>query len=599
MIEILGFVPFLIIAAIFATAIYLTFSQRIRTTHNATGSVIKRLYFYGVLFVALAMGVTGTVQLTQFLLEEVFAGDIIEKGPERAALGIALVLVGAPLWFFHWRLINRQVRVDISERSSGIRKVYTYFVLAISVAIITSSLFGIMETILGVKDLSWYHVASIVPILGVWGFHWRLESIEGTGSEAGEALHNVYLYGASAFGLILVSVGLGGMLHTLLQALYDSVTGNLLMIAEERSHWTTSTRHYAAAFISGLLLWGTHWLVFARNDANNRFRTTYLYLASIPAGGIISTIATGSLLYGVFSLILGIERAENGQVLSQAPGGLSSLVVGLFLVFYHQEITSRESGDKQSESFTNNRLAFLYSFSFIGIAVSAPGIATLFYTVFSAVTEPSTAILDSSPESWRDPAASGLTMLILGGTIWGYLQIKYLSKAEMNEPNALSMKRIYYTGIIGIGLLIAVAALSTFIFVFLRDVLAGDFGYETVRSIRIPVSILLAFTVIVPYHWLLQRTERQQMETDSTTETTRPRKSVTVLSPPNSSFFIAQLEDDLGYPVTSVNWADSGAIDLELDIENTVSAADAISGSNGDNVIIIPEPGGLRVYSYD
>ena len=144
MIEILGFVPFLIIAAIFATAIYLTFSQRIRTTHNATGSVIKRLYFYGVLFVALAMGVTGTVQLTQFLLEEVFAGDIIEKGPERAALGIALVLVGAPLWFFHWRLINRQVRVDISERSSGIRKVYTYFVLAISVAIMTSSLFGIM-----------------------------------------------------------------------------------------------------------------------------------------------------------------------------------------------------------------------------------------------------------------------------------------------------------------------------------------------------------------------------------------------------------------------------------------------------------------------
>ena len=51
--------------------------------------------------------------------------------------------------------------------------------------------------------------------------------------------------------------------------------------------------------------------------------------------------------------------------------------------------------------------------------------------------------------------------------------------------------------------------------------------------------------------------------------------------------------------MTSVNWADSGAIDLELDIENTVSAADAISGSNGDNVIIIREPGGLRVYSYD
>ena len=371
------------------------------------------------------------------------------------------------------------------------------------------------------------------------------------------------------------------------------------MIAEERSHWTTSTRHYAAAFISGLLLWGTHWLVFARNDANNRFRTTYLYLASIPAGGIISTIATGSLLYGVFSLILGIERADNGQVMSQAPGGLSSLIVGLFLVFYHQEITSRESGDKQSESFTNNRLAFLYSFSFIGIAVSAPGIATLFYTVFSAVTEPSTAILDSSPESWQDPAASGLTMLILGGTIWGYLQIKYLSKAEMNEPNTLSMKRIYYTGIIGIGLLIAVAALSTFIFVVLRDVLAADFGYETVRSIRIPVSILLAFAVIVPYHWLLQRTERQQIETDSSTETIRPQKSVTILAPPNSSFFIAQLEDDLGYPVTSVNWADSGAIDLELDTENTVSAADAISGSNGDNVIIIPEPGGLRVYSYD
>jgi hypothetical protein len=111
--------------------------------------------------------------------------------------------------------------------------------------------------------------------------------------------------------------------------------------------------------------------------------------------------------------------------------------------------------------------------------------------------------------------------------------------------------------------------------------------------------MLVAFAVIVPYHWLLQRTERQQIETDLATKTIRPRKRVTVLAPPNSGFFIAQLEDDLGYPVNSVNWADSGAIDLELDIENTVSLTDAISGSNGDHVIIIPEPGGLRVYSHD
>ena len=599
MIEILGFIPFLIIAAIFATAIYLTFSQRIVTTHNATSSVVKRLYFYGVLFVALAMGVTGTIQLTQFLLEEVFAADIIEAGPERAALGIALVLVGTPLWFFHWRLINKQVRDDIFERASGIRKTYIYFVLAISVAIVTSSLLGVMETILGVEDVDWYQVATIIPILGVWVFHWRLKSIEGTGSKAGEALHNVYIYGASAFGLVLVSIGLGGMLHTLLKALYDSINGDFLIIAEERSHWTTSTRHYAAAFISGLVLWSTHWLVFARNDANNRFRTAYLYIASIPAGGIISTVATGSLLYGVFSLTLGIGRAENGQILSQVPGSLSSLIVGLFLIFYHQEIATRESADRQSENLPNNKLAFLYSFSFIGIAVSAPGIATLFYTAFGAITETSTAILESSPESWRDPAASGLAMLILGGTIWGYIQIKYLSKAKIIESTTLPIKRIYFTGIIGIGLLIAVSALSIFIFVVLRDVLGGDLGYETVRSIRIPVSILVAFAVIVPYHWLIQRTERQQVETFSTTKTIRPRKKVTILAPPNSSFFIAQLEDDLGYPVTSVTWADSGAFDLELDIENTGSVTDAIAGSNGDNVIIIPEPGGLRVYSHD
>ena len=48
-----------------------------------------------------------------------------------------------------------------------------------------------------------------------------------------------------------------------------------------------------------------------------------------------------------------------------------------------------------------------------------------------------------------------------------------------------------------------------------------------------------------------------------------------------------------------MTWADSGAFDLELDIENTGSVTDAIAGSNGDNVIIIPEPGGLRVYSHD
>ena len=48
---------------------------------------------------------------------------------EQASLAIALILVGAPAWFFHFRVVERAARASVVERTSPIRSFYVHAVV--------------------------------------------------------------------------------------------------------------------------------------------------------------------------------------------------------------------------------------------------------------------------------------------------------------------------------------------------------------------------------------------------------------------------------------------------------------------------------------
>ena len=240
---------------------------------------------------------------------------------------------------------------------------------------------------------------------------------------------------------------------------------------------------------------------------------------------------------------------------------------------------------------------FGYAFSIIALLILAPGISSISQTILNTISQPF-EFVESSTESWKDNFVSGLTMVLIGSTLWISCRKYIINRIEITNSYNDSLPKIYFNVVFGIGIFVAVPALSTLIFFILRDILAGEIGIETVRSSRLSISTLISFAFIVPYHYWLYRNNLPKTPYNQTNRA-KIRKQVMLFAPPNSSFFIAELEETLGYEINSVSWMDSGSSNINLDNANTPELCLAIEGAIGENVVVIPEASGVRVYSYN
>ena len=129
MTDLLSFTPFLLVIAITISAIYKFLSLR-TTQSTAYGSKVSRsLYFHVISFITLGMTTFGIILLIQSLLENTFSQTIVSGPNEMIALGLSLSLVGLPIWVFHWRIVSKELKKDISTKNATINAVYTYLVL--------------------------------------------------------------------------------------------------------------------------------------------------------------------------------------------------------------------------------------------------------------------------------------------------------------------------------------------------------------------------------------------------------------------------------------------------------------------------------------
>ena len=570
MTDLLSFTPFLLVIAITIASIYKFFAFKTTKSTDSGGKVSRSLYFYVISFITLGMTTFGIILLIQSLLEMTFSQTIVSGPNERIALGLALSLVGLPIWIFHWRIVSKELKNDISTKNSPINAVYTYLILSISISILINSGYSVLTALIGDKEHAWYQVSSLLVLSAVWTYHWKL-SLTNRGLE-----QNIVL----------------------IQLIYDSLFDNSLTLNSSENREFITGRRFISILIPSLIVWTVHWLLIAVKEESNRVKTLYLYTATIVLGGITSLIAISSLLHGVLSIIIGTNIPESGERIDQAPAAISALIVGLSLLYYHQRLIFENSEEGNGIFGTSRELRlFGYAFSVIALLILAPGISSISQTILNALTQPF-EFVEPSTESWKDNFVSGLTMILIGSTLWICCKKYIINRIEITDGYHDSLPKIYFNVVFGIGIFVAVPALSTLIFFILRDILAGEIGIETVRSSRLPISTLISFAFIVPYHYWLYKNNPPKTPYEQTNRATI-RKHVMLLAPLNSSFFIAELEEALGYEVNSVSWTDSGASNINLDNANTPELCFAIEGAIGENVVVIPEASGVRVYSYN
>jgi hypothetical protein len=281
---------------------------------------VRRLYRYIWMLYGLLMTVFGAQQILRFLFY--IPGDVLgQMGREVAVNGIALLVVGTPIWVYSWRVIQDSL-ADPAEMGSTLRLGILYILALGGVITVITTAWIVVNTVLNAvlgQDMSFSEfigkiggpISIGVPLGLVWAYYgyWLNRHIAAAGDRVRQAgMKRLYNYVLSLIGLVVAFIGVA----TLLGFVIDVLTEFGISI-------TDSMRNNLTASISSLIVGLPLWLVMWRpmqaealsqgemGDHARRsvLRKAYLYLVLF--GSVIGGMATAvGLVYQFIRVILGV-----------------------------------------------------------------------------------------------------------------------------------------------------------------------------------------------------------------------------------------------------------------------------------------------------
>ena len=600
-----SFIPLVIIGLI----VYGIIVWRRRSAEHASEDntdlgigTVRRLYFYFVSFVALMMAATGIVLIIRFILDSITGGAVISDSNTSLAAGVSLLVVGAPLWYFHWRYIQRAVVEQPVETRSILRKLYIYITLAVAGSILIYTALNILNWIFRTDDFSGYDFAALIIWGTVWVFHWLVEEREGQSSPETRAIRRLYIYIASLVGLVMLSLGVGRVLYFILLEGYNALVSTPL-IGGEPGLWRHAMREMLAVAIVGGGIWALHWLYVARRDFDSVLRQVYLYIFAI-LGGVMTTLsALGIIIHEMLVWAFGAISADStAQHFEFLPGSVATLAIGAALWAYHW-YRVRSEADLSAATPLSARRAYTYILTAIGTGALAFAIFTLVAAVLKLILGSFADVVIGS-DLWKGPLANIVTLAILGAPLWGYywqnIQRRVL-ELDADERQSTS-RRIFLFVALGIGVLALLGSGSAALFFFLRDLLDVSLSLDTINDMATPIAVIAAAATFLPYYWTIYRQDQAaapEVEPELAPAAGQSiRKPVTLLATDGSAL-AAQLSAAIGYEVNSLRWADVNAAQPTLTGEESAEIAQLIADAPGSYILIVPDGDNLRVLSHD
>jgi hypothetical protein len=283
---------------------------------------VRRLYRYIWMLYGLLLTVFGAQQILRFLLD--IPGDVLgDLGSSIAVNGVALLLVGTPLWAYSWRLIQDSL-VDPAEMGSLLRLGILYLLALGGVITVITTAFMVVKAVLtwllGADWTLQYFAQQIggpisigVPLGLVWAYYgyWLKRHIESVSDPVRQAaMRRLYNYTLSLIGLVVAFIGINSLLSFLID-----VSRGAWILGSVRSESAMSSRLATAlaSLIVGLPLWLVMWRPIQAEaltqgemgDHARRsvLRKTYLYLVLFVS--VIGGMATAvGLLYQLIRVVL-------------------------------------------------------------------------------------------------------------------------------------------------------------------------------------------------------------------------------------------------------------------------------------------------------
>jgi hypothetical protein len=340
-------------------------------------SAVRRWYIYLVCIVSLQAVAWAAISLLRDLLIQTWFSV------DNAAIEIAIIVIGLPVYLVHWLWAQRLVRRDADERGSVVRSLYLYGAMAglLGAAIPNAMAFldGLLRALFGQETAGlsqrWnltnsdrmIHAAAAMVVLGLlWLYHRRIVHNDRRSSpESGltGTIRRWYTLGFSAAGLAMASFGAIGVLRWLLFHMgpQDIIVGEAVLVRE--------TARLAVGLAVWLAFWSQAQRRFAQPDEEERasvLRKVYLYAAVFIAVVTMVTTAT-FVLASLFRRALHVVASGAGGDIRVA----ISILVPMAAVWGYHAWTLRQDVAMIGEPHGQAWVGQLYRYLVAGIGLAA------------------------------------------------------------------------------------------------------------------------------------------------------------------------------------------------------------------------------------
>ena len=553
----------------------------------------RRLYFYIISGVGLSMLVNGLEQSLVHLIGFLVPPSLLETSPERAALGISLLVIGGPLWILYWQKINREVLKNPGELTSGIRIAYLLLCLSVSLAISISSISDLISETLQASEFNWPRIATLIIWLLVWSYHLKmLLQAKPSNHVSSQSLRNTFVYSFSFIGLFILASSLSSLIYLAVFNIIQNTVGNGEILISNDSF---SSLRLTMSVLIGFAAWSVHWLILRNKLVKQEYEPIYLYLIYMVT--IVSLMVSSTmLLMTLFGKVFQIEEMDGWRFMLIS--SISTLSIGAAVLLYHTKHVPNNY--QMTDLLKKPNAALIFSLAFLGLGFLSAGFSVLIHSVMISLLQVSWTDIVHPDDFWKGPLSGGVSLAIVGCFMW-YTSWSRLTMQTASFNEKIAYSRIYFMVVLGISIIVTAGAMAGILFILVKYSLANDLGFQTIESLITPLSVAIVLGVVVIYHRRIfkdmilesEPTIQPQLQGSQTA-----RKSVTIFSQADNRELIKTLQERLDYDVEEIVWTAESNFDgkgIKADIDDLYNS---LSKLEAGNILLIQAGQEYKIYTY-
>ena len=472
---------------------------------------VRRLYFYLVALITIEVVIWGLINLLRSIISQTVGGTA-----ETLARALALILVGLPIFLFHWLWAQRLSATDEEERTASLRAIFFY-------GILIGTLIPLIQNLLALANRTLLGLARLEPGRAIFGgsqtapdnliaiainglvalYFWSLVRREWASLPASDNFadaRRLYRYVWVIYALLMTIFGAQQILNYIFYV-PSGVLGELTR---------DTIVNGVSLLLIGTPLWIYTWGVIQRSltdtaERDSNLRLAILYILAL--SGVITVLTAGAtVLRVILSSLLGAQWRFSDFV-NQIGGPISiGVPLGAVWAYYGGWLKRHIESIAEPVRRAGMRRVYYYILSALGLGGTFFGVALLIKFMLDLFTGSYLVVPGTGYAGVSKPIGIILAWLPLWLITWHALQAEVSAEGDTGDHARRSIVRRAYlylalfAGVIG-GMVSAVA----FVFRLINTALTGQSQTGFLPALLNDLQLVILFAILLVYHLIVMR----------------------------------------------------------------------------------------------